>query len=241
MDKIAEPHIIPTCKNCYNRLKEVFSSWDGKPCENITLQAGCRCNMIPQGRVIFQEGTPPMGLYYLNRGKVKIFKQGDSGKKQIVRLAKKGDVIGYRALISGEVYSATAEVIGGACFCFIPKETFFDIITSNPEVSIKLMRRLTQDLNLIERMLVYTTQKSVRERVALTLLALKETYGFETDGATINVELSREDIANITGTATESVIRLLSEFKKDKLIEVQGRKIKFLNKEGLLRTAYIFD
>jgi len=232
---------IPTCDNCYSRLKEVFCDWEGNTSEGITFKTGCRCNMISPGQSIFQEGTPPLGLYYLNRGKVKIYKWGDSGRKQIVRLAKKGDVIGYRALISGEVYSATAEVVEGACFCFIPKDTFFEIINSTPEVSIKLMKRLARDLKIIERMMLNLAQKSVRERVALAILTMKQTYGFEADEMTIKVELSREDISNIVGTATESVIRFLSEFKKDKLIEVHGRKIKILNQEGLIRTAHLFD
>ncbi|TAK49349.1 MAG: Crp/Fnr family transcriptional regulator [Saprospiraceae bacterium] len=233
--------IIPTCDMCYSRLNSLFSDWEGKPVEAVVFERGCRCNRLPKGSAIFQEGTAALGMYYLNRGKVKIYKLGEGGKKQIVRLANKGDLIGYKALISGEVYSATAEVIDDTCLCFIPKNTFFEIITSTPEVCIKLMQRLAQDLNFIERMLIGVAQKPVRERVALAILTLKQTYGLEADEATISVELSREDIASIVGTATESIIRLLSEFKKDHIIDVQGRKIKILDHDRLLRAAYIFD
>jgi len=196
---------------------------------------------LPKGHLIFHAGTPPAGLFYLNRGKVKVYKTGEDGKKQIVRLAKNGDILGYRALISGKVYSVTAETLDNTCLCFIPQEVFFEILTSQPEIAIKVMRLLTNDLETAEQMILDLAQRPVRERVALSLLALKQVYGVKTDGQTLDVELSREDIANMVGTATESVIRLLSEFRKDGLIEVSGRKIKVLDEERLLRAAYIFD
>lgn len=236
-----ETHIIPTCNFCYSRLRHIFSNNMGEVCETIAFEHGCRCNPMPHGHSIFVEGTPPLGLFYLNRGKVKLYKRGEGGKKQILRFAQEGDLIGYKALVSGEVYTATAEVIDDTCLCFIPKDTFFEIITSHPEVSIRVMQMLTRELKDAEQAILRLAHKPVRERVATALLTLKQTFGLRADGATINVELSREDIANIVGTATESIIRLLSEFNKDEIIRVSGRKISILDPERLMRAAYIFD
>lgn len=197
--------------------------------------------MYKNGQVIFNQGSFPHGLYVVNSGKVKIYQLADNGKEQIVRMAKKGDVIGYRALLSHEKYSSTAEVLEETSICFIPRDLFFGFIENNSSVSMMMMKLLSQDLKKAEHKITDLAQKSVRERMAEALLYMKETYGLEQDDATINVVLTREEVANIAGTSTETAIRILSEFKNDKVVEFIGKKIKILNAKTLITIANITD
>ncbi len=230
---------IPECESCEVRVKSVFKDLHSKDLDKISLSKGC--NIYKKGQTIFYEGTRPTGLYCINQGKIKLFKLGDEGREQIVRLAKEGDILGYRALISNEPYTATAESLDDACICFIPRSGFFELIQENHELSLKMMQVLSTDLRSAEHKITDLAQKPVRERLAEALLTLIETYGYETDEATLTVTLTREELANIVGTATETIIRLLSEFKKDNIISLGGRKIKILDHRKLTHTANLFD
>jgi CRP/FNR family transcriptional regulator len=125
--------------------------------------------------------------------------------------------------------------------CLIPKEIFFKVIESESSLSMQIMKLLSHDLGKAEHKMTDLAQKPVRERMAEALLFLKETYGTESDGKTLSITLSREEIANVVGTATETAIRLLSEFKADAIIELQAKKIKIINSEKLIKTANIHD
>lgn len=183
-----------------------------------------------------------MGLFCINSGKVKVFKMSSEGKEQILNLAKPGDFLGYRALISEEFYNASATVIEEAAICYIPKVNFLEILNTNPKFFQKMMKAVCHELGVMEDKLVTIAQKSVRERLATTLLMLKETYGMEgEESVLIDIALSREDLANIIGTATETVIRLLSEFKNDRLISLEGKKIKVVNTKGLMKEADLYS
>jgi len=187
------------------------------------------------------EGTRPTGLYCINFGKVKVFKRGAAGREQIVRLTKPGDVLGYRSLIGNELYAASAESLEETSICFIPKNVFFDLISQNKDFVMVMMKKLATELGNAERNVTELAQKPVKKRLAETLLMLLNTYGLNDDGASIDVNLTRRDIANIAGTSTETIIRLLSKFKKEQLIHVQGRKIQILDKQRLIRKANFFD
>lgn len=194
-----------------------------------------------KGQVIFSEGGHPLGLFCINDGKVKIEHSGVDGKEQIVRMAKGGDVLGYRALLSNERYNASAVALDDTDVCFIPKDPFFNVLKTSPGLSLDIIKMLSSELRKAEETITDLAQKPVRERMAEALLFLKETYGFEEDGQTINVILSREDIANLVGTATETAIRLLSEFKKDGIVESVGKKLRIANIEKLIKTANIYN
>ena len=125
--------------------------------------------------------------------------------------------------------------------CFIPKELFIHILKNDAGLTFEMMKLLSDELHKTELKLTHLAQKPVRERLAEILLFIKETYGFEDDGITLNVRLSREEIANLVGTATESTIRLLSEFKRDAMVELDGKKIKIINQKKLLKTANLQD
>jgi len=194
-----------------------------------------------KGQVIFGEGAHPLGLYCVNNGKIKLSHRGEDGKEQIVRLSKEGDVLGYRALLTNDTYNATAVALDDTEICFIPRDTFFNVLKNNPDLSFEIIKMLSTELRKAEDRITDLAQKPVRERMAEGLLFLKETYGYEADGSTINLVLSREDIANLVGTATETAIRLLSEFKNDKIVEFVGKKIRILDAERLVRTAHLYD
>jgi CRP-like cAMP-binding protein len=155
-------------------------------------------------------------------------------------LVKDKDMLGYRALVSNDRYHATATALENVAFCFIEREFFINLVFSNPKICTAIFKRLCDDLKSAEEHIVSLSQKNVRERMAEALLFFKETYGYEADGETLNVQFSREEIADFVGTSTESAIRLLSEFNHDKIIELKGKRIKIANLNKLTRTANLF-
>lgn len=205
------------------------------------IQAEKVCTAYKKGEYIFKEGTRPFGIFCVNRGKIKLTKTGDDGKEQIIRLVKPGDPLGYRSLLSGDRYSASAVALEDSGVCFVPKELFMGILQKDSNLSLEMMRMLSEDLKNAELKLTHLAQKPVRERVAEAILFIKETYGFEEDGSTIAASFSREDIANIVGTATETAIRLLSEFNKEQIIKLSGKKILITNLPKLISTANLQD
>ncbi len=230
---------IPHCSECQSRLCSIFDELSDKELDLVSHNKGG--NLYRRGQNIFYEGTRPSGLYCINAGKVKVYKLDFTGKEQIVRLAKGGDVLGYRSLVSGELYSSFASPLEDSLICFIPKDIFFSVLRSNTNLSIKVMKLLSHDLKTAENRIADMAQKPVRERLAEALLILREFYGLQDDGETLDVALTREDLANIVGTATETVIRFLSEFKHDNLIDLKGRKIKILKHSALIKAAKIYD
>ncbi|MCK5103155.1 MAG: Crp/Fnr family transcriptional regulator [Cyclobacteriaceae bacterium] len=224
------------CTLCAGKEHSLFSDLPREDLDVLSLHK--TCIRYKKGQTLFYEGTRPMGLFCINSGKVKVYKISSEGKEQILKLGKPGDFLGYRALISEEFYNSSATVIEEGAMCYIPKADFLEILQKNPTFFRKMAKRVAHELGLMEQKLVTIAQKSVRERLAATLIMLKETYGMEDDESNlIDIALSREDLANIIGTATETVIRLLSDFKTQKLISLQGKKIKVLNPKGLVREA----
>ena len=196
------------------------------------------CIQYKKGQNVFYEGTRPTGMYCMNGGKVKVYKNNVQGKEYIIYISKPGDFLGYRALLSEERYQATATVLEDAKICFIPKESFFEVLQKNPVFMKKVVKAVCHEMGIMEEKLAELAHKSVRERLAANLLMLKESYGMEGEGSVlIDLALSREDLASIVGTATETVIRLLSEFKSDGLISFEGKKIRVLEPKKLARQA----
>lgn len=231
--------VASDCQQCEQRLTSILCRSRGENLEQFNAQKVS--SHYKKGQVIFNEGAYPFGIYCINNGKIKLSHQGDDGKEHITRLLRGGDVLGYRALLSGGRYNASAVVLEDTRVCFIPKELFINALKNDAILSFEVMKLLSTELQRAELKITHLAQKPVRERLAETLLFIKETYGYEADGITLNVRLSREEIANLVGTATESTIRLLSEFKKDGLIELDGKKISFLDMNALVRTANLQD
>ncbi|MFN2422912.1 MAG: Crp/Fnr family transcriptional regulator, partial [Cryomorphaceae bacterium] len=151
-----------------------------------------------------------------------------------------GDLLGYKALLSENHYAQTAEALDDCIICFVAKEDFVSLIRPDTQFYMDLLKTVCDENTQMAEQMTRMAQQSVRQRLALTLVMLKETYGIEheTEGE-IEINLTREDLANIVGTATESLIRLLNGFKKDNLIETKGRKIRVLDAEGLIAASKV--
>jgi CRP/FNR family transcriptional regulator len=225
----------PSCQHCTHRNGSIFCKMEHD--NMVEIDEEKECVNYKKGQSIFTEGNKPHGLYCVNKGKIKLVKMGEDGKEQILRLIKPGDLMGYRALLTGDRYNATAIALEDCGICFVPKHMFVNILQKDSNLTMEMMRILGEDLKKAEEHITHMAQKPVRERMAEALLFIKETYGFEPDNQTINVTLTREEMANLVGTATETAIRLLSEFKHDGIVELVGKKIKILNHPKLVSTA----
>ena len=196
------------------------------------------CNIYRKGSIVYREGSRLTGFYCVTKGIVKVFKTGIDGKEQIIRFAKKGEIIAYRSLLSQEVACTTAKIIEEAVLCHVPYQTLLYLIQNNWQFSHHMLQIVCRELREANDYITDIAQKSVRERLAEVLLLLRENFELDNQN-TLQISLTREELANMVGTATESVIRLLSEFRQDNLIGLQGRKIKFLNINGLRKVAGI--
>lgn len=224
------------CEHCGARKDSLFCHLNTQ--ELKQLDKAKTCNTYKKGQVIFNEGNQPMGLFCMQEGKVKIYKTGVGGREQIVRMARPGDFLGYRAFLSGESYSATAMAIADCTICFIDKQTIFNILKNDDKLPWAFMKFLCRELRTAEELVTEMAQKSVRERLAEDLIILSRKYGYDkTDSTLLNVSLSREELASFVGTATETLIRLLSDMKRENVIDIQGRKIKILDEKKLLEIA----
>lgn len=235
--KKANPHI--DCQYCEARLRSVFCDLNKEEVGELSEHKGCVT--YKKGQDIFKQDSYPHGIYCINKGKVKLFQMAENGREQIVRLAKPGDLLGYRALLGNEKYTSTAETIEETSVCFIPKNLFFKFVETNNAVTLQVMKLLSGDLKNAEHKITDLAQKSVKERMAEAILFMKEVYGLEKDNVTLNVVLTREEIANIAGTATETAIRILADLKSDGVLEFIGKKIKILDISELLHIANVAD
>ncbi|MFT5860431.1 MAG: CRP-like cAMP-binding protein [Flavobacteriaceae bacterium] len=195
------------------------------------LASNRSCNQIKKGQSLFIEGGIPRGVFCLNAGKVKIYTRGEEGKEQIIRIATKGEIVGFRAMFSGDPYIVSAETLEESNVCFISNEDFTELIDTNVELRNGILKELSQELAERASFVTAMAQKSVRERLASVLLMLDKLYVDEM------INLSREDLANYVGTATETLIRLLKDFKDEGLIKTHVRKIEILDKETISKIA----
>ncbi len=184
--------------------------------------------------LVFSEGNYPIGIYLVNKGKVKTFKSNEAGKELITGIHKEGDFLGYVPLLEDIAYNESAEVLEDAEIYMIPKQDFFTLVYNNKEVSRKFIQLLSNNLSEREDRLIKLAYNSVRKRVAEALVMLHDRYQ-STNSAKTPISINREDLAGIVGTATESVIRTLGDFKDEKLIEIQKGDISVLNIDKLTK------
>lgn len=188
---------------------------------------------------IYCEGETPTYLMCLLSGKVKIYKDGVGGRSQIIRVIKSHEYFAYRAYFAEENYVTAAAAFEPCTICLIPMPTIVKLIQENPELSMFFIRQLSKDLGISDERTVSLTQKHIRGRLAESLLFLKDTYGVEEDQCTLSIYLSREDLANLSNMTTSNAIRTLSYFAAEKLIIIDGRKIKLIEEEKLKRISKI--
>lgn len=220
------------CEQCiikqFNALKSLTK-------EELLRISGCKASkFIKKGEVIFDEGETINGVYCVKEGICKLSKLSENGKDQIVKMVVKGQLLGQRSLITDEVSNLQAVALNDMEVCFIPKSEIINNLQNNPKFSFDVLKEMAHDLREADNIIVNMAQKSVRQRLAETLVYIHDSFGVNPD-KTLSILLSREDFANIVGTATESAIRVLSQFKKEALISVVGKQIRIENLEGLKR------
>ena len=191
-----------------------------------------------KGEALFEEGSNVDGIYFIENGTAKLYKLGFNRKEQILRFIKEGDIIGYRALLIDEAYQATAEAMSDLQAIFIPSDVFLHLLEVDSQLSYTMLQKISFELGESSNTVTFLAQKTVRERLAEVLLLLEQKLGTDPEGF-IKISLTREEIANLIGTATESAIRLISEFKQDNYIEVEGRNLKILNHEKLRKLGHV--
>lgn len=189
-----------------------------------------------KGNIVYKEGNRIHGFYCVIKGIIKIYKTGIDGKYQIIRFAKQGDIMGFRSTISNELACTTSTTIEDSYICYIPGSSVVSLVKTNGDFAYDLLQIACKELGEANDYITDIAQKTVRERLAEVLMHLKTTFNLDRESY-LNILLTREDLANIVGTATESVIRLLSEFKNEGLIELKGRKIKITNEKLLIKIA----
>jgi CRP-like cAMP-binding protein len=189
--------------------------------------------IIKKGESIFEEGEKLNGVYCVRSGVSKLSKLSANGKDQIVKLASKGEVLGQRSVISQESTNLSAIAVDTMEVCFIPKESITTTLQKNPDFTLEVLRHMAHDLKEADDVIVNISQKTVKQRMAEAFLYLKNNFGEDADGF-LSLTLSREDISNVVGTATESAIRIISEFKKNGLIRTSGKKIGIKDERKLL-------
>jgi CRP-like cAMP-binding protein len=231
MRKIQEE---PYCNECNNVVKTMFNKLLPDELEYINQKK--TCGKYEKGMILYDEGSRINGFYCVCSGIIKVYKTGVEGKDQIIRFAKKGDIIGYRSVISGEPACTTSKVLEDSVICFVYASDLYYLLRKNAEFGIEMLQLACTELGEANDFITDVAQKSVRERLAEVLLSLREDFGLDEDKV-LQIHLTREELANLIGTATESVIRLLSEFKNDQLVGLQGRKIKILDEARLKRIA----
>ncbi len=193
-----------------------------------------------KGETVFEDGDTSKGIYFINQGTAKLSKHGVYGKEQILRFIKEGDMVGYRSILCGENMQAKAEAMTDMETTFLPADFFLHLLRVDPKLSFVMMQKIAFELGESSNTVIFLAQKTVRERLAEILILLEQKLGNDPEGF-IKISLTREEIANIIGTATESAIRLISEFKQDGLIEVEGRNIKILMHDKLKKLAHVLS
>ncbi|MCU0471783.1 MAG: Crp/Fnr family transcriptional regulator [Bacteroidales bacterium] len=228
----------PFCDKCSMENGALFKYLNRDEVDKINFEKEFR--QFKRGEILYTEGSRISGFYCIHTGIIKVFKTGFDGKEQIIRFAKPGEIIAYRSVLSNEVACTSAKVIEDCQVCFIPSEILISLVKSNSTYAHELLKLACHELGEANSFITDIAQKTVRERLAEILLLLVHDFGLDSQNF-LQISLTREELANIVGTATESVIRLLSEFKTDKLVELNGRKIRILNIKGLEKISNIFN
>lgn len=217
---------LPGNAECCEKFRQAFKNLS--TAELSPLFCNNSIKFYKKGSVVYLEGTRMKGCYFVYSGIIKIYQTGNEGKEQILKFEKEGDFFGFRSVILKEKACTSVETLTDAILYFIPDTSLFQLIKSNPDFAYELMQIACKELGESNRYIRDIAQKSVKQRLAEILLLMANDFGAEEDG-TLKLNISREDLSNFVGTATETVIRLLSEYKTEGLVESKGRRIKLLN------------
>jgi CRP-like cAMP-binding protein len=230
-------------------IKGLFpiENWDFKsnsihenlPPEDLALLTAHRSDKIyKRGEIIFREGSFPAGIFFIQDGKAKKFKLDNQGNEHIIYVANSGEFIGYHAVLAEERYPDSATALEESTIGFIAKEDFLAALQKSAILTHRLLKTLSHEFTVLTNSLTIFGQKPVRERLALQLVVLREKYkkNFQ-PGMPVEIDMSRDDLASLVGTARENIVRTLSEFKKEGILETTGRKIIVRDVKKLIQIA----
>ena len=226
--------VMNKCDQCIVRQLTSLQALNKE--EVIKLANSKTTYKIKKGEAIFEEGEVTNGVFCVKDGVGKLSKLSANGKDQIVKLVKSGELLGQRSMISNEPANLSAKALDDMEVCFIPKTEIINFFNQNNQFSMNVMKTICDDLKESDNHTVSLAQKTVKSRLAETLLYLHDTFGENKDN-TLQIQLSRDELASMIGTATESCIRLLSDFNKLKVIELVGKKIVLKNISALKKMA----
>ena len=229
----------PDCQTCPHRKNPLMACCSTEELEFINTNKTTQ--YYQKGQFIYQEGNQALGLYCVHQGRIKLSKAGGDNKEQIVSLFREGDVFGYRALLAGTRYSASAVALEECVVCFVPRPDFLRLVQANVQFSTALMQLLARSLGQAEERMLHLAYKPVRERLAGALMLVQQTFLQEGEELPFRIALGREDLAALVGTAKETVSRLLSEFKDAGIIATRGSQITILKPSRLLEISTMYD
>ena len=220
------------------QIEEVSDFWNVLTEEQrIFLKKNSVLHHFKKNQILHRDGDIPNHMMVLMQGKIKIYKEGVGGRSQIIRMLKPIEYFGYRAIFSGSTYNTNAMAFEPSSVFLIPKDVIVRLMQANAALTYFFVKRLSVDLGKSDARIVSLTQKHVRGRLAETLLFLKESYGTEGDGVTISVYLSREDIASLSNMTTSNAIRTLSNFAEEKMIALEGKRIRIIDEKRLNKVS----
>ena len=224
-------YLNPYIELCLEGSTSIFKGLNQKDKEALIHQH--TLVIIKKGQFLFKEGEKSRGLICLASGKVKVFKDGVGGRGQILRMVRQLGFIGYKALFSDDPWPVSAIAIEDSAICIFEKNSFVRILKKNPDLTMKFIKVIADELVSSNNRTVSLTQKHIRGRLAESLLILRDTYGYDADGKTIRISMSREDIANLSNMTTSNAIRTLSNLATEGIIELTGRRIRILDSNYL--------
>lgn len=227
--------ILPDMAQCREKLRLRFADLSILELDRLLLLS-TPAKFYKKGSIVYEEGTKMKGCYFIYSGILKIYQTGKEGKEQIIKFEQAGDLFGFRSVISCEPACTSVKTLSDTILCYISGTALLDLLKSNPGFAYEMIQIACKELGESNRYIRDIAQKSVKKRLAEILVMLAGDFGMENDG-TLKLSLTREDLGNFVGTATETVIRLLSEYKNEGLVESMGRKIKLLDLEQLKTIA----
>lgn len=229
-----------SCKLCPSRHLSIFQELEPNSVDK--LDRSKTVHHYKKGQVIFLEGHPAYGLYCISKGKVKIYCTTPEGKRHILRIADTGDPVGHLAVFSGQPYAGTAEALEDTTICFVDRNLIFPTLSNEKDISWEIVRKLSRDLIFAHHETTRMAHHSVIERVAGLLLLLKEKYGKEhSEGIRIDIQLSREDLADLAGTSVETLVRTLTSLRDEGIIKTEKRNTIVINALRLSEIAGLVD
>jgi CRP/FNR family transcriptional regulator, polysaccharide utilization system transcription regulator len=228
-------YINPYIELCLEGSSSIFKGLHQKDKEALMYRH--KFSVIRKGHFLFKDGENTHGLICLASGKVKVFKAGVGGREQILRMVRPQGFIGYKSLFSDNPWAVSAVAIEDSAICIFDRNSFISALKRSPDLSIKFTKIIVDELWVSNNRTVSLTQKHVRGRLAESLVLLRDTYGYEADGKTIRISMSREDIASLSSMTTSNAIRTLSGLASEGIIEITGRRISILDPDQLERIS----